>query len=291
MCLLVMITLNAHLQHRLADRYQTVMNHRRALCAVLLCWLGSILSSFAQFISTDGLTTWMNRQNPGTSGLEVDGNLTTPSPKYQHEREVIGRFLPYGGFLSKFYMGDMHNLTYSEIHRSHMGVCAPDTLLSPEFLVYVQGTMAFTLPLLCLVAVYLDLLCRKPHKGPFSHADLSEHDSRVRSVALSLSCLVLLSMPLHILHTLLLYSPSTKLPVWAHAMATFLFQLYSLVPQLLFTPPRKKVSDRQASFPLSVLHLPAMGKCVPKAVCEAMHGAPWFSEKHSVKAKVCQHNV
>ncbi|KAM8846629.1 uncharacterized protein ACB058_012898 [Synchiropus picturatus] len=267
------------------------MNHRRALCAVLLCWVGSILSSFAQFISTNGLTTWMNRQNPGTSGLEVDGNLTTPSPTYQHERKVIGRFLPYGGFLSKFYMEDMHNLTYFEIHRSHMGVCAPDTLLSPEFLVYVQGTMVFMLPLLCLMAVYLDLLCRKPNKGPFSQADLSEHDFRVRSVALSLTFLVLLSMPLHILHTLLLYSPSTRLPIWAHAIATFLFQLYSLVPQLLFTPQRKKVSDRQASFPLSVPHLPAMGKCVPKAVCEAMHVTPWFSDKHLVKAKICQPNV
>lgn len=285
-------------------RYSTVVTRQRALCVVLLCWVGSVLSSFAQFIGSDVLDTWRNGgtgKDPGTAGLGLHGNWTTslphltssPPPKYHHDRKVIGKYLPYGGFLSKFYMEDMHNFTYAEIHSSHWGVCAPDIILSPHFLVYVHGMTVFMLPLLCLLAIYLDLLRMKPRKTPFSHADPPKHDSyAVRSLALSLSLLVLLCLPIHIIHALLLFTPSTNVPFWAHAMAMFLFQLYSLVPQLLFTPPRKQVSEERASFPLSVPHLPPAvapprGKSLRKALCEAMQAAPWSSAKHSLKAKVC----
>ncbi|XP_044064676.1 adenosine receptor A1-like [Siniperca chuatsi] len=301
MFLLMLLTLDTHLQHHLADRYSLVMTRQRALCVVLLCWVGSVLSSFAQFIGSDVLDTWRSGgTGPGTAGLGLHGNWTTslphtpsPPPKYYHDRKVIGKYLPYGGFLSKFYVEDMHNFTYAEIHSSHWGVCAPDIILSPQFLVYVHGTTVFMLPLLCLLAVYLDLLCIKPRKTPFSHADPPKHDScRVRSLALSLSLLVMLCLPLHIIHALLLFTPNTRLPAWAHAVAMFLFQLYSLVPQILFTPPKKKVGDERASFPLSVPHLPpavapSRGKSVRMALCEAVQAAPWSSAKHSLKAKVC----
>eukprot|EP00064_Thunnus_orientalis_P009921 superscaffoldBa00001290_g9947 len=302
MFLLMLLTLDAHLQHHLADRYSTVVTRQRALCVVLFCWVCSVLSSFAQFIGSDVLDTWRNGgTGQDSAGLGLDDNWTTSLPrlttspltKNHPDRKVIGKFLPYGGFLSKFYMEDMHNFTYAEIHSSHWGVCAPDIILSPYFLVYVHGMTVFMLPLLCLLAIYLDLLRMKPRKTPFSHADPSKHDScRLRSLALSLTLLVLLCLPLHIIHALLLFTPSTNLPVWAHATAMFLFQLYSLVPQLLFTPPRKQVSEERASFPLSVLHLPPAvapprGKSVRKALCEAVQAAPWFSAKHSLKAKVC----
>ncbi|XP_051263644.1 adenosine receptor A1-like [Dicentrarchus labrax] len=302
MFLLMLLTLDAHLQLHLADRYSSVMTRQRALCVVLLCWVGSVLSSFAQFIGSDVLDTWRRGETgPGTAGLGLHGNWTTslphltpsPPPKYHHDRKVIGKYLPYGGFLSKFYVEDMHNFTYAEIHSSHWGVCAPDTILSPQFLVYVHGMTVFMLPLLCLLAIYLDLLCIKPRKTPFSHADPPKHDPcQVRSLALSLSLLVLLCLPLHIIHALLLFTPNTNLPAWPHAVAMFLFQLYSLVPQLLFTPPKNQVGEERASFPLSVPHLPpavapSTVKSVRMALCEAVQAAPWSSAKHSLKAKVC----
>ncbi|XP_068994399.1 adenosine receptor A1-like [Embiotoca jacksoni] len=302
MFLLMLLTLDAHLHHHLADRYSSVVTRQRALCVVLLCWVGSVLSSFAQFIGSDVLDTWRgDGTGLGSDGHELGGNWTTPltnltpspPPKYHYDRKVIGKFLPYGGFLSKFYVEDMHNFTYAEIHSSHWGVCAPDTILTPQFLVYVHGMTVFMLPLLCLLAIYLDLLCMKPRKTPFSHADPPKHDScLVRSLALSLSLLVLLCLPLHILHALLLFTPSTHLPAWAHAVALFLFQMYSLVPLILFTPPGKQVGEERASFPLAVPNLPpavalSRAKSVRMALCEAVQAAPWSSAKHSLKAKVC----
>ena len=290
----------------LGDRYSKVVTRRRALCVVLLCWVVSVLSSFAQFIGSDILGTW-RRVGTGqdTTGLGLDGNWTTssphlttsPPPKYDHDRKIIGKYLPYGGFLSKFYVEDMGNFTYAEIHSSHWGVCAPDTILSPQFLVYAHGMTVFMLPVLCLLVIYLDLLCMKPRKTPFSHTDPPKHDShQVRSLAWSLSLLVLLCLPIHIIHALLLVTPTINLPAWAHAVALFLFQLYDLVPQILFTPPpRKQVAEERATFPLSVPaaggRLPAVAqtrrKSVRLALCEAVQAAQWFPAKHSLKAKVC----
>lgn len=266
---------------------------------LLLCWVASVLASFAQFIDSDVLDAWgRTGQDEGTAGLGLDGNLTTsvphhtPPSKHNHDREVIGKYLPYGGFLSKFYMEDMRNYTYAEIHSSHWGVCAYDTVLTPHFLVYVHGMTVFVLPFLCLLAVYLDLLCNRP-KGtsPFGQADPLKQDPRgVRALVLSLSLLVLLCLPLHIIHALLLFAPSANVPVWAHAMAVFLFHSYGLVPQLLFTPPRKQADEPRAR-PFSLPHLePATGgKFVPRALlCEVVQAAaPWATAKHSLKARVC----
>ncbi|KAM8869039.1 adenosine receptor A1 isoform 1-T2 [Spinachia spinachia] len=297
MFLVMILTLDGHLQRHLADRYSSAMTRQRALGVVLLCWLASVLSSFSQFIGSDNLDTWRSRAtDPGTTGLELHGNWTTslprltspPPPKYDHERKVIGKYLPYGGFLSKFYVEDMHNFTYAEIHSSHWGVCAADTVLTPQFLVYVHAMTSFVLPLLCLLVVYLDLLCIRPRKSPFSQAEPTKHESRhARPLALSLSLLVLLCLPLHILHALLLFTSNTNLPAWVHAVAVFLFQLYSLVPQVLFTPPKKRVGAERATFALSVAPRPppaaaSRGKSVRAALREAVQA----SAKHSLKAKV-----
>lgn len=286
----------------MGTRYTSAVTRQRALCVVLLCWVGSILSSFGQFIGSDVLHHWGSDgtgQDGSTAGLGLDGNWTTSSPptsphsKYPQDLLVIGKYLPYGGFLSKFYVEDMHNFTYAEIHGSHWGVCAPDTVLSPQFLVYVHGVTVFLLPLLGLLAIYLDLLCMKPRQSPFGLSETSKRDpSQVRSLALSLSLLVLLCLPLHITHALLLFTPSTRPPIWAYSIATFLSQLYSLVPPLLFTPAKKQVGGEQASFPVSLPHLPpavttSRGKAARKALCEAVQVAPWCSAKHSFKAKVC----
>lgn len=263
--------------------------------------MGSVLSSFAQFIGSD-IDAWRSGwSGSDTAGLGLDGNwttslpVTTPftPPKYLHDSMLIARYLPYGGFLSKFYVEDMHNFTYAEIHSSHWGVCTPDNILSPQYLVYVHGVTVFVLPLLCLLAIYLDLLCIKSRKASFSHADPTKTDTcQVQSLALSLSLLVLLCLPIHIIHALILFTPCTNVPAWAHTTASVLFQLYGLFPQILFTPPKKQMGEEQPSCPLSVPHLlPAVpvsrAKSVHKALCEAVQVSPWSSAKHSLKAKVC----
>lgn len=276
------------------DRYSAVITRRRALAAVLLCWMASVLSSFAQFIGPD---TWSGAGlSLGTTGLGLPGNWTTASPPVtpvhplKYHRRVIGKYLPYGGFLSKFYVEDMHNYSYAELHSSHWGVCAPDTLLSPPFLVYVHGIAVFVLPLLCLLAVYLHLLCTNKS---VSQAKPPKHEcSPVQTLALSLSLLVLLCLPIHVIHALLLFAPRTSLPAWIHTAAVILFQLYGLVPQILFTPPRKQLGGEPPIFSCSVPQIlppfaPAKGKAVPKALCEAVQAAPWSPAKLSLKANVC----
>lgn len=267
---------------------------------VLLCWLGSVLSSFAQFIGSDVLSS----SRSDGSGLNTEGHglkanwttsspplTTTPVPRYFHDREVIGKFLPYGGFLSKFYVEDMSNFTYAEIHSSHWGVCAPNAILSPQFIVYVHGMTVFILPFLFLLAIYFDLLCSKPKKPLFSHTIPEKRSHLLRFLVLSMSLLVMLCLPLYIIQALLLFNPHTHLPFWAHAGAIFLFQIYTLVPPILFTPPRKQVGEQQASFQLAVPNLqPSLshfrGKSVHMALHEVMQTVPWSSAKNSLKAKV-----
>lgn len=273
---------------------------------VLLCWVASILSSFAQFLGSDVLSHWRSsRTGSDAAGIELGGNWTTSLPhltptlhsKYYYDRKEIGKFLPYGGFLSKFYVEGMHNFTYAEIHSSHWGICSPDAIISPQFLVHTHGMGVFILPLLFLLCIYLDLLCMKPRKTPFNHGSPEKPDSCLvhsltLSLPLSLSLLVLLCLPLYIIHALLLFTPSTHLPAWMHSVSLFLFQLYSLVPQILFTPPRKQVRKGETGFPLPVPNLQPLetssrGKSVRMALCDAVQAAPWSSAKHSLKTKVC----
>lgn len=234
----------------------------------------------------------------GTAELGLHDNWTTSSPyvtpfqPLRKHRKVIGKYLPYGGFLSKFYVEDMRNYTYAEIHSSHWGVCAPDTLLSPQFLVYVHGMIVFVLPFLCLMTIYLELLCtNKPKNTASSQENSPESDcSQVRSLALSLSLLVLLCLPIHIIHALSLFTSSTNPPAWIHAIAVILFQLYGLVPQILFTPPKNRAGKPtfSCSVPQILPHFaPSKGKIMQKALCEAVQVAPWSLAKHSLKAKAC----
>ncbi|XP_064155743.1 adenosine receptor A1-like isoform X1 [Anguilla rostrata] len=259
-CLLLLLTLDSHLQDRLGERYALLVSRRRALLVVLLSWVGSVLTAFAQFISWNVLDTWGQSPGGGTAGLglgEAAGaNWTTPSPPPRYpgpqDRSVIGQHLPYGGFLSKFYVKDLRNFTYAEIHGTHWGVCALDTVLSPQFLVYVYGVTAFLFPLLVLLALYLDLLCVAPKLAPggLSPAPKGRQVARSRSLALSLSLLVLLCLPLHASNALLLFSPGTLQPPWVPALAYFLFQLYGLVPPLLHTPSLRQDRAQHTPRPL-----------------------------------------
>lgn len=236
------------------------MTRRRVLCLVLLCWVISVITAFGQFIISNSSDTWGIPEDDDTAGLGMDEwpevNYTTPAlpPKrpYPQDRSVIGQFLPYGGFLSKFLVEDKENFTYAEIHGSHWGVCASDTMLSPVFLVYVYAITVFVVPLLVLLAVYLDLMCFMPQQVPAS-STFSQKQSSVwsRSLALSVSLLVMLCLPLHINHALLLFTPSATRPSWTTLTASVLFQMYSVVPPLLFTN-----TSQQLGMECSLLSVP-----------------------------------
>lgn len=298
------ITTAFELSSSVCSRYSSLVTRQRALCVIMLCWVGSVLASFAQFIGSDVFNTWRNGDgSPDTTGLGLNDNETTPSPhptrspfpaSHHDGREVIAKFLPYGGFLSKFYVEDKRNFTYAEIHSSHWGVCAPDLVLTPQFLVYVHGMTVFILPILCLLAIYLCLLCLKSRQVADNHEDrLKQISCQLRSLTLSLSLLVALCSPFHIIHALMLLSPNTKIPAWVKAVAAFLFQLYSLVPQLLFTPQWQRAVEEQAVLPLPVGNFSPVesgkskGKLVTMALCEAVQTSQWVSAKHSLRSKVC----
>ncbi|KAM6968091.1 uncharacterized protein FYW47_006788 [Aplochiton taeniatus] len=274
MYLLLLLSLDTHLQYRLAHRYSSVVTRRRALCAVLLCWMASVVSSFAQFIVRDAQVSWGQTGGQAGQGLQGNGSTTPatppPPPRYPQGRSVIGKDLPYGGFLSKFYVEDSRNFTYAEIHGSHWEVCAQDTVLSPQFLVYVYGVTVFLVPALGLLTLYLDLLCHEPPRG--------------RCHALSLCLLVLLCLPLHITHAMLLFSPGRLPPFWACPLSTLLSQLYGLVPPLLHTPRLKQVGAPSAPLalpPLPPAVAPSRGKAVGRALREAVQGLSWALQKGS----------
>jgi hypothetical protein len=58
-------------------RYSLVVTRRRALCVVLLCWMGSVVFSFSQLMGSDMLYTWSGAADPegGTSGLGLGDHV------------------------------------------------------------------------------------------------------------------------------------------------------------------------------------------------------------------------
>ncbi|XP_026885071.2 uncharacterized protein LOC113589552 [Electrophorus electricus] len=225
----LLLTVDAHLQWRLGHRYTRLVRRQQALCLVLLVWVASVVTAFSQFIVSNSPDTWAEEDSVGL-GLEGGSNHTSPRPPprvpHPQDRSVIGKYLPYAGFLSKFVVKDLQNFTYEELHGNHWAVCAPDAVLDAAFFVGVYAVAVFLVPLLVLLAAYLDLACTRQKTPP----------GRSRSLALSLLLLVLLCLPLHTTHVLRLLVPASRRPVWATLTATLLFQAYGLVPPLLFTP-------------------------------------------------------
>ncbi|XP_076852781.1 uncharacterized protein LOC143508114 [Brachyhypopomus gauderio] len=240
----LLLTIDAHLKWRLGRRYVHLVTRRQALCLVLLVWVFSVVTAFSQFIVSDSANAW------GSVGLGLDGwpNSSSPQPPiktpHAQDRSVIGRYLPYAGFLSKFLVEDLRNFTYEEIHGDHWAVCAPDAVLSSLFLVGVYAVAVFLVPLLVLLAVFLDLARTRPRRAAHDPAEPRKtRPARSRRLALSVSLLVLLCLPLHATHALRLLAPASRSPVWATSVATFLFQAYALVPPLLFSPAHAAVGE------------------------------------------------
>ncbi|KAI5105825.1 adenosine receptor A2b [Silurus meridionalis] len=239
--LLLLLILNTHLHCRFGNRYTGLVTRRRMLCLVLLSWLCSVVTAFSQFIVCNSIDTW------GTEGLGFIWTNHTLHKPHHPAPSVIGKYLPYGGFLSKFLVEDLNNFTYAEIHSSHWGVCAHDTVLSPAFLVYVYDVAVFFIPLLILLGIYIDLNCVMSHQAVMSLSELQMKTSGwSRSLVLSLCLLVLLYLPLHTIHALHLFDPSRQWPLWANYLSSILFQAYGLVPPVLFITSRQKGSESLA---------------------------------------------
>lgn len=239
-------------------RFAGLVTHRRMLCLVLLCWLCSVVTAFAQFIVCNSVDTW------GTDGLGfIWPNQTTHKPQPQAP-SVIGKYLPYGGFLSKFLVEDLNNLTYAEIHSSHWGICAHDTVLSPAFLVYVYDVAVFFIPLIMLLGVYVDFSCVMSRQAVMSLSELQMKTSGwSHSLVLSLCLLVLLCLPLHTIHALHLFAPSSQWPLWANYVASILFQAYGLVPPVLFISPPQKATTGSESLALKTKNCSSQLKSIP----------------------------
>ncbi|XP_074415828.1 LOW QUALITY PROTEIN: uncharacterized protein LOC114912573 [Scleropages formosus] len=238
MCLLLLLALNSHLHLRLGARHASLISRCRALFTVLISLGGSVLTAFGQCIFQSVLDTWDIVQGDGTDGLGLDDghgdDWTAPSPPVKYP--MIGKYLPYGDFLSKFYVQDLENFTYAKIHGSRRGVYAPNTILSPQVLVYVYALSVFVPPLLVQMGIYLDLLCVLPKCVSTPAGPPKQHDATGRSLVLSLGLLVLLCLPFHTSHALLLFAPGTKQPPRATSVASILFQAYGLIRPLLHTP-------------------------------------------------------
>ncbi|KAG5271071.1 hypothetical protein AALO_G00175560 [Alosa alosa] len=302
MFLMLLLTLNAHLQHRLGiSRYEALVTRPRVLCLVLLSWLVSVVTAFAQFIGRKARDSWGVSEGSSTAemglGRPQGGNWSSPflpptKPPYPQDRSVIGKYLPYGGFLSKFLITYTDNFTYAEIHGSHWGVCAADTVLSPAYMVYVYSVTVFLIPALVMLAVYLDLMCVAPRTDPGPRVLASGKSvlhAHSRSVALSLSLLVLLCLPMHVAHMLQLFAPGKPPTPWATLLVSLLFQSYGLVPPLLFKERGEGEGEGSAVEPAGGATAPsARGKAVGRAFCVAMQAcASCCPHSHGLKAKVC----
>lgn len=226
-------------------RYAGLATRQRMLWLVLLSWLCSVVTAFAQFIVCNSKDTW------GTAGLGFIWPNQTIQKPHPPAPSVIGKYLPYGGFLSKFLVEDLNNFTYAEIHSSHWGVCAYDTVLSPAFLVYIYDVAVFFIPLLILLGVYVDFSCVMSRQVVMSLSELQMKTSGwSRSLVLSLCLLVLLCLPLHTIHALHLFAPSSQWPLWVNYVAYILFQTYGLVPPVLFISSPQKATTGNESLDL-----------------------------------------
>ncbi|XP_030641220.1 adenosine receptor A1 [Chanos chanos] len=279
--LLVILTVNAHLQLKLDNRYSILVTRKRVLCLVLICWVGSVLSTFGQFFICDPLDTWTVTSDVSGPGLnEVQNiNRTTGIPPQRtsdpRDHVVIRKYLPHGGFWSTISVVNLQNVTYTNIYSSHWEVCAPDIVFSLGSLVYVYFLTAFVIPMLILLGVYADLRCAPSNAVTW---DLQKsHSRRSNFVGLSVTLLVFLNLPLYTIQALRLFAPSTYRPVWASTVASILFQIYGLVPPLLFDHTS---SNRGIPLP-GTSHLPKLA-ITGAQICNKTKISPRSPEARSI---------
>ncbi|KAK1151852.1 adenosine receptor A1-like [Acipenser oxyrinchus oxyrinchus] len=235
---ILVIAVNTHLKTRLRSRYQVLVNKRRLLAAVFLCWLASVLAGFTPLMG------WNRLRSFG----EDQGNRSALTSSGPSERSIIGQHLPYGGFLSKVYVRYRRNQTYAQIHASHLGPCSLEAVVSPEYLVYFHFLAGTLLPLVASLALYTDLFfCQVRGQLPSpreTHAPCRPAKRRenrtARTLLLMLALFSLCSLPRHLTSTMRLFRPTCSLPSWLPPLTALLSHLNSLACPLLYAARRRE---------------------------------------------------
>nr|XP_014345124.1 PREDICTED: adenosine receptor A2b-like [Latimeria chalumnae] len=220
---LLVIAINTHLKIRLPQRYTIFVTKKKVMLAVALCWFLSILIGFTPMMGWNGFNQYKEK------------NLTLAAHTLA-ERSAIAWDLPYGGFLSKVYLLNRHNFSYSDIHSSHMGRCSFRTVISPAYLVYFIFFICMLAPLLTMLSIYTDLFCLvrdyfvsqslRPAKRPETYS--------ARTLLLLVGLFCFCWLPFHVLDCFLLFCPSCEIHSSLTFLAVLLSHLNSLVNPLVY---------------------------------------------------------
>ncbi|MBN3280222.1 AA1R protein, partial [Polyodon spathula] len=239
---ILVIAVKTHLKTRLPSRrvhgYQVLVNMRRLMAVVFLCWLASVLAGFAPLMGWNLL--WSFRKDQGNRSTLTISDLS--------EHSIIAQHFPYGGFLSKVYVRHRRNQTYSQIHVSHLGPCSQEAVVSPEYLVYFHFLAGTLLPLTAALILYTDLFLgqvrgqppspQEPHP-PYREAKRSETRT-ARTLLLMLVLFLLCWLPLHLTGVVQLFHPAWRLPSWLPQLTVLLSHLNSLAGPLLYAARRRE---------------------------------------------------
>ncbi|KAK6458504.1 adenosine receptor A1-like [Huso huso] len=235
---MLVIAVNTHLKTRLPSRYQVLVNKRRLLAAVFLCWLASVLAGFTPLMG------WNRLRSFG----EDQGNRSALTSSGLSERSIIGQHLPYGGFLSKVYVRYRKNQTYAQTHASHLGPCSLEAVVNPEYLVYFHFLAGTLLPLAAALVLYTDLFfCQVRGQLPSpreTHAPCRPAKRRenrtARTLLLMLALFSLCSLPRHLTSAVRLFRPTCSPPSWLPPLTALLSHLNSLAGPLLYAARRRE---------------------------------------------------
>lgn len=214
------------------DSYATYVKKGRMVAIVVSCWVLSLLIGLSPMMGWNRLKHY------------VETNNHTLPVKYPSERAalvLIARDVPYGGFLSKIYVSERREFNYSEIHSGHVGLCSFTTVFSPDYLVYFVFFVCTLLPLVAMLAIYVDLF--RVIRGHFKSQALWPAKRGELQMAQTLFLLVgIFCMcwgPLHIIYSVRLLCPKCQSYDSLDRLAVLLSHLNSLANPLVYAMRKK----------------------------------------------------
>ncbi|XP_074837600.1 adenosine receptor A1-like [Carettochelys insculpta] len=257
--LLLLIAINTHLKIRLPNSYSLHVRKGRVLGAVGLCWLVSLLTGLFPMMGWNRLGEYVDRNQTLATSFSIE----------RAPLVVLALDQPYGGFLSKAYLGPRGASHPSQLHNEHLGCCSFTSVFAPEFLVYFVFCTCTLLPLASLLGIYADLfrLVRGHFLAQPLRAAKGGELQTARSLLLLLSIFCVCWLPLHALYCVRLLCPSCRGSATLERLAVLLSHLNSLANPLVYA--MRKKDFRLA---LSSLHCRAILGC-PGATVHPQGGA------------------
>ncbi|XP_033014654.1 adenosine receptor A1-like [Lacerta agilis] len=253
--LLLVIAINAHLKIKLPNSYAVHVKKGGMVIILIFCWLLSLL------IGLSPMMGWNRFQHYAETS-----NKTLPFsfPSERTAFVIIARDLPYGGFLSKVYPRQ-ENLSYSEIHSGHLGLCSFTSIFSPEYVVYFNFLICTLLPLAAMLGIYADLF--RVVRGHFQSQAPWPGKKRELQMARTLFLLVgvfcICWMPLHVIYCVQLLCPDCQRYESLDRLAVLLSHLNSLANPLVYALRKKDFGLALRSvFLYRVLHWPRLKACI-----------------------------